>query len=153
MGMPKPDPWKAVDLDTLLTDVVEAVESGEIDSAFDQVNLTSGKFSRTKTTRNYAKNYLLACLKAGVEGITEANPDTALGLVNAFRNMNSEPLLNKLPAGYKVFAIKLPHGHGNPDIEIYIKDGNRVLYGEKIFPRGILTENFLLVAESKLLSL
>ena len=152
MSMLKPDIWKSVDLDALVTDVINAVESGEIDSAFDQVNLTSGKLSRTKTARNFTKNYLVACLRAGVDGISEAKGDTALGLVNAFRRMNSEPPLQQLPPGYKVFAIKLPHNQGNPDIEIYIKEGNRVLYGEKIFPRGILTENFLLVTEAKLFS-
>jgi hypothetical protein len=48
-------------------------------------------------------------------------------------------------------AIGLPREGGNPDIEIYIKVGNKVLYGEKVLPRGILTENFLSVTGSSLL--
>lgn len=65
--------------------------------------------------------------------------------------MNTEAPLDELPLGYKVFAIKLPRDDGNPDVEIYIKIGNKVLYGEKILPRGILTENFLSVTGSSLM--
>jgi hypothetical protein len=57
--------------------------------------------------------------------------------------MNGEAPLDKLPENYKVLAIKLPHKGGNPDVEIYIKEGDMVLYGEKVLPRGVLTENFL----------
>jgi hypothetical protein len=96
----KPDKWTPADLDILLTDVIAAVESGEIDSAFDNTELTSGHLTKAKNTRNYTK--------------------------------------------------KLPCADGNPDVEIYIKDGDRVLYGEKILPRGVLTENFLDVTGSSL---
>lgn len=143
--------WKPADLNTLFADVIDAVESGEIDSAFDSVKMTVGNLARTKNTKNFTKNYLMACIKAGVQGVSEAKYDTALGLVNAFRLMNAEPPLGELPQGYKVFAIKLPREDGNPDVEIYIKVGNRVLYGEKVLPRGILTENFLSVTGSSLL--
>jgi len=150
MALLKLDDWKSIDIDSLVTDVIDAVEGGEIDSAFDNVELTPGHLSRTKSARNLTKNYLMACLQAGLTGISEARDDTALGLVNAFRRMNAEAPLRKLPAGYKVFAIKVPHSEGNPDIEIYIKEGHKVLYGEKIFPRGVLTENFLLMTEEKI---
>ena len=143
--------WKPADLNTLVTDVIEAVESGEIDSAFDNIKMTSGNLTRSKNTKNVTKNYLMACIKAGVQGVSEAKSDTALGLVNAFRRMNAEAPLDKLPEGYKVFAIKLPVDDGNPDVEIYIKEGNKVLYGEKVLPRGILTENFLSITGASLL--
>jgi len=143
--------WEPAVLDALVTDVIDAVESGEIDSAFDNIEMTVGNFSRSKNTKNVTKNYLMACIKAGVQGVSEAKSDTALGLVNAFRRMNAEAPLDELPANYKVFAIKLPAEDGNPDVEIYIKEGNRVLYGEKVLPRGILTENFLTVTGSNLL--
>ena len=136
---------------SLVSDVIDAVESGEIDSAFDNIEMTAGNLTRSKNTKNLTKNYLLACIKAGVQGVSEAKSDTALGLVNAFRRMNAEAPLDELPENYKVFAIKLPVEDGNPDVEIYIKEGNRVLYGEKILPRGILTENFLSVTGSTLL--
>lgn len=143
--------WQAAELNELVTDVINAIECGEIDSAFDNVELTSGSLSRTKNARNYTKNYLRACLQAGVQGITEARDDTALGLVNAYRHMNAAEPLDVLPENYKVFAIKLLSGKGNPDVEIYIKDGNKVLYGEKVMPRGILIENFLILTGSSLL--
>ena len=143
--------WKPSDLDSLLADVIDAVESGEIDSAFDNIKITAGNFARTKNTKNFTKNYLMACISAGIDGISEAHGDTALGLVNAFRRMNAEGPLDVLPDSYKVFAIKLPHNEGNPDVEIYIKDGNKVIYGEKVLPRGILIENFLSVTGSSLL--
>lgn len=143
--------WQAAELNELVADVIDAIECGEIDSAFDNVELTSGNLSRTKNTRNYTKNYLRACIQAGVQGISEAKGDTALGLVNAYRHMNAEAPLDELPENYKVFAIKLFSGQGNPDVEIYIKEGNRVLYGEKVMPRGILTENFLILTGSSLL--
>jgi hypothetical protein len=145
------DNWKPAELDSLLVDVIDAVESGDIDSAFDNVELTSGRLTRAKNTRNYTKNYLAACISAGVDGVSEARDDTALGLINAFRMMSSEPPLDVLPEGYKVFAIKMSHGEGKPDVEIYIKQGSKVLYGEKVFPRGVLTENFLSVTGSTLL--
>ncbi len=143
--------WRPADLNSLVVDVIEAVESGEIDSAFDEINMTVGNLARSKNTKNVTKNYLMACIKAGVDGVSEAKKDTALGLVNAFRRMNSEAPLDELPASYKVFAIKLSAAGGNPDVEIYIKDGSKVLYGEKVLPRGILTENFLSVTGSSLL--
>ena len=65
----KPDKWNPADLDVLLTDVIAAVESGEIDSAFDNTELTSGHLSKVKNTRNYTKNYLSACIRAGVNGV------------------------------------------------------------------------------------
>ena len=139
------DDWKPARLDALIADVVAAVESGEIDSAFDDARLTAGHLSRTKNTRDFTKNYLVACLKAGVQGVSEAKTETALGLVNAFRRMNGQPPLDRLPEDYRVIAIKLPRQQGNPDAEIYIKQGARVVYGEKVLPRGILTENFLSV--------
>lgn len=142
--------WKPAELNALMAAVVDAVESGEIDSAFDNADLTAGNIARTKNTRNFTKNYLAACLRAGIEGISEANADTALGLVNAFRQMNAERPLDILPKNYKVFAIRLPREDGNPDIEVYIKEGHKVLYGEKILPRGILTENFLNITGSSL---
>jgi len=142
--------WKPAELGNLLKDVIDAVESGEIDSAFDSVEMTVGNLTRTKNTKNFTKNYLSACISAGIDGISRANDDAALGIVNAFRRMNSEAPLDELPKNYKVFAIKLPHDDGNPDIEIYIKEGNKVLYGEKVLPRGILTENFLSVTGSSL---
>ena len=142
--------WKPAELDSLLGDVVDAVENGDIDSAFDNIEITPGNLSRTKNTRNYTKNYLAACIRAGVDGVSEATDDTALGLVNAFRRMSSEPPLDKLPERYKVYAIKLPCDDGNPDVEIYIKEGASVLYGEKILPRGVLTENFLSITGSSL---
>lgn len=144
------DNWKPAELGSLLEDVISAVESGEIDSAFDNVDLTAGNMARTKNTKNFTKNYLLACLKAGLHGVSEAKTDTALGLVNAYRQMNADPPLDKLPLNYKVLAIKLPQHGGNPDVEIYIKEGTRVLYGEKVLPRGILTENFLNVTGVRL---
>ena len=146
----KPDKWSPADLDVLLNDVIAAVESGEIDSAFDNTELTSGHLTKAKNTRNYTKNYLSACIRAGVGGIAEASSDTALGLVNAFRQMNAEPPLDVLPENYKVFAVKLPREDGSHDVEIYIKDGDRVLYGEKLLPGGVLTENFLDVTGSPL---
>ncbi len=146
----KMENWAPADLDSLVNDVVDAVESGEIDKAFDQVDLKSGNFARTKNTRNFTKNYLTACLRAGVQGISEAHGATALGVINAYRRMNAEPPLDEFPEGYRVYAIKLPHTDGNPDVEIYIKEGNRVLYGEKVMPRGVLTENFLIITGSKL---
>lgn len=146
----KPDKWRPADPDVLLTDVIAAVESGEIDSAFDSSELTSGHLTRAKNTRNYTKNYLSACIRAGINGVSEASHDTALGLVNAFRQMNAQSPLDRLPDNYKVFAVKLPCEDGNPDVEIYIMEGDRVLYGEKILPRGVLTENFLDVTGSSL---
>lgn len=146
----KPKNWQPADLDTLLIDVINAVECGDIDSAFDNAELTVGNFSRSKNTRNVTKNYLAACIRAGIDGISEANPDTALGIINAFRQMSAEPPLDQLPDNYRVYAIRLPHKNGNPDVEIYIKEGDRVLYGEKVLPRGILTENFLNITGSKL---
>lgn len=143
--------WKPADLNSLVTDVIDAVESGEIDAAFDNIDMTVGNLARSKNTKNVTKNYLMACIKAGVQGVSEAKKDTALGLVNAFRRMNAEAPLEALPDSYKVFAIKLPAVDGNPDVEIYIKEGNKVLYGEKVLPRGILTENFLSVTGSNLL--
>jgi hypothetical protein len=143
--------WKPTDLNSLINDVIDAVESGEIDSAFDNIEMTAGNFSRAKNTKNFTKNYLMACLRSGIDGISEANYNTALGLVNAFRQMNAQAPLDELPDGYKVFAIKLPHPAGNPDVEIYIKEGNKVLYGEKVMPRGVLTENFLSTTGSTLL--
>lgn len=143
--------WKPADLNSLVTDVIDAVESGEIDAAFDNIDITVGNLARSKNTKNVTKNYLMACIKAGVQGVSEAKKDTALGLVNAFRRMNAEAPLEDLPDSYKVFAIKLPAVDGNPDVEIYIKEGNKVLYGEKVLPRGILTENFLSVTGSSLL--
>lgn len=143
--------WKPADLHSLVDDVIDAVESGEIDSAFDNIDMEVGNLARSKNTKNVTKNYLMACIKAGVEGVSEAKSDTALGLVNAFRRMNSEPPLDELPATYKVYAIKLSAEEGNPDVEIYIKEGNKVLYGEKVLPRGILTENFLSVTGTSLL--
>jgi tetraacyldisaccharide-1-P 4'-kinase len=65
--------------------------------------------------------------------------------------MNSEAPLDELPENYKVVAIKLHHTNGKPDVEIYIKEGDRVLYGEKVLPRGILTENFLNITGASLL--
>lgn len=147
----KKENWKPAELHSLIADVIDAVESGEIDSAFDNVDFTSGTLARSKNIKNFTKDYLTACIRAGVDGVSEANHDTALGLINAFRRMNSSAPLDELPANYKVFAIKLPHLNGNPDIEIYIKEGNRVLYGEKVMPRGILTENFLSVTGASLL--
>ena len=143
--------WKPADLNTLLTDVIEAVESGEIDSAFDNVDITVGNLSRTKNIRDFTKNYLLACICAGIDGVSEANDLTALGLINAFRRMNAEAPLDELPQNYKVVAIKLPREGDSPNVEIYIKEGNRVIYGEKVLPRGILTENFLCVTGTSLL--
>jgi hypothetical protein len=143
--------WKPTDLDALFVDVINAVESGEIDSAFDNIEMTVGNLTRSKNTKNVTKNYLMACIKAGVHGVSEAKRDTALGLVNAFRRMNAEYPLDELPEGYKVLAIKLSVEEGNPDVEIYIKEGNKVLYGEKVLPRGVLTENFLSVTGSSLL--
>jgi hypothetical protein len=84
-----------------------------------------------------------ACIRAGNDGVSEAKGSTALGLVNAFRRMNAEAPLDELPPSYQVLAIKLPSEDGKPDVEIYIKEGNKVLYGEKILPRGVLAENFL----------
>lgn len=146
----KPDNWQPTDLDSLINDVIDAVESGDIDNAFDRVDLTSGHLSRSKNTRNYTKNYLTACLRAGVQGISEATGETALGVINAYRRMNADPPLDEIPEGFKVYAIKLPRTDGNPDVEIYIKEGSRVLYGEKVLPRGILTENFLIMTGSHL---
>ena len=143
--------WKPANLNDLVTDVIDAVESGEIDSAFDNIEITAGNLSRSKNAKNVTKNYLMACIKAGVKGVSEAQNDTALGLVNAFRRMNAEAPLDDLPESYKVFAIKLSAEDENPDVEIYIKEGNKVLYGEKVLPRGILTENFLSVTGSSLL--
>lgn len=146
----KPDNWQPTDLDSLISDVIDAVESGDIDNAFDQVDLTAGHLARSKNTRNYTKNYLTACLRAGVQGISEAKGETALGVINAFRRMNADSPLDEAPEGVKVYAIKLPRTDGNPDVEIYIKEGNRVLYGEKVLPRGVLTENFLIMTGSHL---
>jgi hypothetical protein len=141
--------WTPAQLNSLVTDVIDAVESGEIDSAFDNIDMTAGNLARTKNTKNVTKNYLMACISAGLQGVSEARNETALGLVNAYRRMNAEAPLDELPFNYKVFAIKLPRDDGNPDVEIYIKEGNKVLYGEKVLPRGILTENFLSVTGIK----
>jgi len=143
--------WSPTELNSLVADVIDAVESGEVDSAFDNIDMTAGNLTRTKNTKNVTKNYLMACLRAGVQGVSVAHSDTALGVVNAFRRMNAEGPLNELPVSFKVVAIKLPCDDGNPDVEIYIKDGNRVLYGEKVLPRGILTENFLSLTGARLL--
>ncbi len=143
--------WKPAELNSLVSDVIEAVESGEIDSAFDNIEMISGNLTSSKNARNLTKNYLMACLQAGIHGISEAAGETALGLVNAYRMMNAEMPLDKLPDGFKVFAIKLHREGGNPDVEIYIKDGDKVLYGEKVMPRGVLTENFLILTGSTLL--
>ena len=121
--------WSSVDLDTLLLDVLQAVECGEIDQAFEKGDFLPGTLSRSKIARNHSKNYLKACLQAGVQGISEANADTALGLINAYRRMNTEAPLTRIPEGYRVYAVKIPQERGAPDIEIYIKEGHRVLYG------------------------
>lgn len=143
--------WTPAELNSLVSDVIAAVESGEVDSAFDNIDLRSGNLARAKNARNVTKNYLMACIKAGVQGVSEAKHDTALGLVNAFRRMNAEAPLDVLPENCKVYAIRLPRDDGNPDVEIYIKEGNKVLYGEKVLPRGVLTENFLSVTGANLL--
>ncbi len=147
----KPENWTQANLSSLVSDVVAAVENGEIDSAFDNIEMTGGCLSRSKNIKNFTKNYLMACIQAGIQGVSEASGDTALGVVNAFRLMNSEAPLDELPENYKVVAIKLPHKNGNPDVEIYIKEGNKVLYGEKVLPRGVLTENFLNITGASLL--
>jgi hypothetical protein len=147
----KPENWTPAILSSLVSDVVAAVENGEIDSAFDNIEMTGGCLIRSKNTKNYTKNYLMACIQAGVHGVSEAGTDTALGVVNAFRLMSSEAPLDALPENYKVVAIKLPHKNGNPDVEIYIKEGDKVLYGEKVLPRGVLTENFLHITGASLL--
>jgi hypothetical protein len=147
----KSENWKPAKLNSLVADVVDAVKNGEIDSAFDNIEMTGGCLSRSKNTKNFTKNYLAACIQAGLQGVSEASNDTALGLVNAFRQMNSEAPLDELPEDVKVFAIKLPHKNGYPDVEIYIKEGTKVLYGEKVLPRGILIENFLDVTGASLL--
>ena len=151
MTKKKPENWTPANLSSLVSDVVAAVENGEIDSAFDNIEMKGGCLSRSKNTKNFTKNYLMACLQAGIQGVSEASTDTALGVVNALRLMNSEPPLDELPENYKVVAIKLPHKNGNPDVEIYIKEGDRVLYGEKVLPRGVLTENFLNITGASLL--
>lgn len=147
----KPENWKPANLSSLVSDVVAAVENGEIDAAFDNINMTAGSLTKTKNTKNHTKNYLVACIQAGIQGVSEANKDTALGVLNAFRQMNGEAPLDELPENFKVVAIKLPKRNGNPDVEIYIKEGDRVLYGEKVLPRGILTENFLNITGASLL--
>ena len=147
----KTENWKPANLSSLVADVVDAVENGEIDSSFDNIEMTGGCLSRSKNTKNLTKNYLAACIRAGLQGVSEASNDTALGLVNAFRQMNSEAPLDELPEDVKVFAIKLPQKNGSPDVEIYIKEGTKVLYGEKVLPRGVLTENFLDVTGASLL--
>lgn len=112
----KSENWVPAEINSLLVDVIAAVENGEIDSAFDNIELVSGNLSRSKNTRNHTKNYLAACIRAGINGVSEAKYDTALGLVNAFRRMNSEPPLDVLPENYKVVAVKLHHHDGNPDV-------------------------------------
>ena len=151
MNNVKTENWTPANLSSLVSDVVAAVENGEIDSAFDNIEMTGGCLTRSKNTKNFTKNYLMACIQAGVHGVSEAGKDTALGVVNAFRLMNSEAPLDELPVNYKVVAIKLPHKKGNPDVEIYIKEGDKVLYGEKVLPRGVLTENFLNITGASLL--
>lgn len=64
MGPMDSDNWKPAVLSDLVTDVIDAVESGEIDAAFDNVEMTSGNLARTKNTKNFTKNYVLACIKA-----------------------------------------------------------------------------------------
>ena len=118
MSNVKPEGWTPTNLSSLVSDVVAAVENGEIDSAFDNIEMTGGCLSRSKNTKNLTKNYLMACIQAGVHGVSEAGTDTALGVVNAFRLMNSEAPLDELPENYKVVAIKLPYTNGNPDVEI-----------------------------------
>ena len=49
----KSEKWTPADLDILLDDVIAVVESGEVDSAFDNAELTSGHLTRAKNTRNY----------------------------------------------------------------------------------------------------
>ena len=139
------DERNSAEFSSLVSDVIDAIESGELDSAFDNVAMTAGNLTRTKNTKNFTKNYLMACISAGNQGVSEVEDATALSLINAFRLMNAEAPLDQLPENYKVFAVKLPHVDGKPVVEIYIKDGNRVLYGERILPRGVLTENFLSV--------
>jgi len=139
------------EFNSLVSDVIDAVESGEFDSAFDNVAMTAGNLARTKNTKNFTKNYLMACINAGDQGVSEVDNATALGLVNAFRRMNAEAPLERLPESYKIFAVKLPHIDGKPVVEIYIKEGIRVLYGERILPRGVLTENFLSVIGANLI--
>ncbi len=147
----KPENWTQANLSALVSDVVAPVETGETDSACDNIETRGGCLSRSKNIKNFTKNYLMACIQAGIQGVSEASGDTALGVVNAFRLMNSEAPLDELPENYKVVAIKLPHKNGNPDVEIYIKEGNKVLYGEKVLPRGVLTENFLNITGASLL--
>jgi len=56
----KSENWKPANLNSLVADMVDAVESGQIDSAFDNIEMTGGFLSRSKNTKNFTKNYLVA---------------------------------------------------------------------------------------------
>ena len=56
----KSENWKPANLNSLVADVVDAVENGEIDSAFDNIEMTDGCLSISKNTKNFTKNYLIA---------------------------------------------------------------------------------------------
>ena len=77
----KSENWKPANLNSLVADMVDAVESGQIDSAFDNIKMTGGCLPRSKNTKNFTKNYLAACIQADLQGVSEASNDTALGLV------------------------------------------------------------------------
>jgi hypothetical protein len=56
----KSENWMPANLNSLVADVVDAVENGEIDSAFDNIEMTGGCLSRSKNTKNFTKNYFIA---------------------------------------------------------------------------------------------
>ena len=56
----KSENWKPANLNSLVADMVDAVENGQIDSAFDNIKMTGRCLSRSKNTKNFTKNYLIA---------------------------------------------------------------------------------------------
>jgi hypothetical protein len=51
MNKVKPENWTPAILSSLVSDVVAALENGEIDFAFDNIEMTGGCLSRSKKTK------------------------------------------------------------------------------------------------------
>ncbi|PLW79327.1 hypothetical protein C0585_08330 [Candidatus Woesearchaeota archaeon] len=131
------DDWNPLqngELNNLINETIEGLEEGGLEQ-----NVSVGSLSSAKSIRNHTKDYLFAFLKAGSQQVTSAKHVTALGMVNAYRAMINEEPLDELSEDldYKVINIQL----GSVD-EIYIQQGNKVLYGEKLDNNSVLLENF-----------
>ena len=75
-----PENWQPADLSTLVNEVIEAVESGEIGSALDNVEMTARSLARTKSAKNVNKNDLMACITAGAQGVSQAQYESRMGV-------------------------------------------------------------------------